>query len=321
MSLAFERRGSGVPLVLLHGIGHHWRAWEPVIDLLADAHDVIAVDLPGFGRSPVPASRRYRGMPDPGSVSRWMAGLRRTQPPPGTTPVTTGYDTGIRPRPAPPEPTPEPRPAPAPTSIQTLVDEVAGFFAELDLERPHVAGNSLGGAIALELAAQGRVASATALSPAGFATAAQVRRALSVLGGHRLGSFTPAPVLRALYATGAGRALAFGKLVAEPARLTPERALADTLALRRGKGFRQVARRGRAYAFEARTSASAAVPVTVAWGTDDLILPYAQAARARALLPDARHVELTGCGHVPMSDAPTLVARVIADTVARASTA
>src|SRR5689334_8053606 len=49
-----------------------------------------------------------------------MAGLRRTQPPPGTTPVTAGYNPGIRPRPARPQPTAEPRLAPTPTSTQTL---------------------------------------------------------------------------------------------------------------------------------------------------------------------------------------------------------
>jgi hypothetical protein len=42
------------------------------------------------------------------------------------------------------------------------------WFAEQDLGRPHVAGNSMGGDIALELARRGAVASATALSPVGF---------------------------------------------------------------------------------------------------------------------------------------------------------
>ena len=50
--LAYERRGGGEPIVLLHGIGHHWQAWEPVLSILAASHEVIAVDLPGFGASP-----------------------------------------------------------------------------------------------------------------------------------------------------------------------------------------------------------------------------------------------------------------------------
>ena len=50
--LCYERRGSGPPLVLLHGWGLHWQSWLPVLDLLAEDRDVIAVDLPGFGASP-----------------------------------------------------------------------------------------------------------------------------------------------------------------------------------------------------------------------------------------------------------------------------
>jgi pimeloyl-ACP methyl ester carboxylesterase len=49
--VAYERRGSGEPVVLLHGIGHHWQAWEPVLSILAASHEVIAIDLPGFGAS------------------------------------------------------------------------------------------------------------------------------------------------------------------------------------------------------------------------------------------------------------------------------
>jgi pimeloyl-ACP methyl ester carboxylesterase len=52
VSLVFDRRGAGPPLVLVHGHGSHWRAWEPILDRLAAEHDVIALDLPGFGTSP-----------------------------------------------------------------------------------------------------------------------------------------------------------------------------------------------------------------------------------------------------------------------------
>src|SRR5262249_26721367 len=129
----YERRGSGSPLVLLHGIGHRWQAWEPVLDTLANKHDVIALDLPGFGQS----SRLDK------------------------------YDM--------------------PGMIATL----NGFFAELGLNRPHVAGNSLGGALALELAAGGHVASATALAPAGFWNRTEKSYALAVLLTHRALSYLP----------------------------------------------------------------------------------------------------------------------------------
>lgn len=49
------RRGSGRPLLLIHGLGSTWRSWEPILDALAAEREVIAVDLPGFGESPEPA--------------------------------------------------------------------------------------------------------------------------------------------------------------------------------------------------------------------------------------------------------------------------
>lgn len=45
------RVGAGEPLVLLHGLGESHVGWRPVIEKLAADYDVIAIDLPGFGRS------------------------------------------------------------------------------------------------------------------------------------------------------------------------------------------------------------------------------------------------------------------------------
>jgi len=36
MRLAFDRVGSGEPLVLVHGVGHRRQAWLPVLDQLAE---------------------------------------------------------------------------------------------------------------------------------------------------------------------------------------------------------------------------------------------------------------------------------------------
>jgi pimeloyl-ACP methyl ester carboxylesterase len=260
MTIVYERRGAGEPLVLLHGIGHHWRAWLPVLDRLAEAHDVIAVDLPGFGESP---------MPD-GGAARDMA---------------------------------------------RAVEGVAAFLADLGLDRPHVAGNSLGGAMALELACAGLVSSATALSPAGFWSRREQRWAVGVLTAHRWGARLPRPVMRAVFRYGAFRAVCFGMICARPGRIAPEVAFSDALALRNGRAFRTVARAARSYAFRGAPD----VPVTVAWGTRDRILLHRQAARARQALPGARHVDLPGCGHVPMSDDPELVASVILATTRAAA--
>ena len=50
-TLAFGRHGSGEPLLLLHPLGADRAVWQPVIEPLAAVHDVIAVDMPGFGES------------------------------------------------------------------------------------------------------------------------------------------------------------------------------------------------------------------------------------------------------------------------------
>ncbi len=59
MEMNHIRRGTGEPLLLIHGLGGSWRTWMPVLDMLAAEREVIAVDLPGFGETP----------PLPGEVS------------------------------------------------------------------------------------------------------------------------------------------------------------------------------------------------------------------------------------------------------------
>ena len=60
MTLNYVRAGQGPPLVLVHGLGGSLVVWEPVIDLLTPERDVIAIDLPGFGKSDrLPAGTRH----------------------------------------------------------------------------------------------------------------------------------------------------------------------------------------------------------------------------------------------------------------------
>src|SRR5581483_1392792 len=95
------------------------------------------------------------------------------------------------------------------------------FLAEQELDRPHVAGNSLGGRIALEAGAAGDARSVTALSPAGFwrteASFAYTRRIfLSAADlSERLG-----PRVESLARTAAGRRFIYGVLVAHPGRVS-----------------------------------------------------------------------------------------------------
>lgn len=52
--IAYQRRGTGAPLVLLHGFICDSRAWAPQLDALSNTFDVIAWDCPGCGQSDDP---------------------------------------------------------------------------------------------------------------------------------------------------------------------------------------------------------------------------------------------------------------------------
>ena len=65
LELAYERAGSGPPLVLLHGAGGDAREWKPQLVSLADELTVIAWDEPGAGRSEdLPAGFTLAGYAD-----------------------------------------------------------------------------------------------------------------------------------------------------------------------------------------------------------------------------------------------------------------
>lgn len=52
MEMNHIRRGTGKPLLLIHGLGGSWRSWQTILDGLAVEREVIAIDLPGFGDTP-----------------------------------------------------------------------------------------------------------------------------------------------------------------------------------------------------------------------------------------------------------------------------
>ena len=94
LKIAFERQGTGPPLVLLHGFVGHSQEWRRQIDMLSREYTVVAWDAPGAGRSTNPPET-FR-LPD-------------------------------------------------------YADCLAGFIDALGLTRPHIAGLSFGGALAIAL--------------------------------------------------------------------------------------------------------------------------------------------------------------------------
>jgi pimeloyl-ACP methyl ester carboxylesterase len=261
MALAFTRRGSGPPLVLLHGIGSARMAWAPVVGRLAERFDVLAVDLPGFGESP----------------------------------------------PLPPEVEPLP---------SVIAGSVAEFLASQGVQAPHVAGNSLGGWVALELAAICPVRSLSLLSPAGLWQGRTPRyNRISLRATRRLAVHLTAPAC-GLVRYRAGRVVILGQTHGRPSRIPAGYARAAVLAMARCPGFdaTMAATEPRCY----RAGRAFDAPVTVAFGSRDrLLLPHQ--SRHLGELPPGTHVAtLPGCGHIPMADDPGAVAALIAATAERA---
>lgn len=203
----------------------------------------------------------------------------------------------------------------------TIVDQarrMRRFFDEVGVQRPHVAGNSMGGAIALELARAGAVASATAVSPAGFWTTRERRFAqISLRTARRLLPHL-APVLPAMLQSRIGRAALLGQLVGRPWLMDPAAAADHLQLLLRAPAFDACLSAFDGYTFHDAEQLEP-IPITIAWGDRDFLLLHRQADRARRVLPLAKHVTLTGCGHAPFSDDPELVADVLL-TGSRAAT-
>lgn len=202
-------------------------------------------------------------------------------------------------------------PAGTTVTIDAYVDAMEQFFAEAGLERPHVAGNSMGGGIALELARRGSVASATGLSPIGFWSRGEALYGRTTLRLTRLLATHAGGVLKRGVSSATGRRLLLSNMYGQPAKLDPEAARRDIEMLGRSTGFDATLPNLSSYEFR-DGAALAGVPVTIGWGTRDRLLIYPrQTERAKRALPHARHVELERCGHLPMHDDPDAVAALL----------
>lgn len=62
LPLHVESHGAGPPLLFLHGFGANSFTWRRWVAALAPRHEVVLVDLKGFGAAPKPADGRYSPM-------------------------------------------------------------------------------------------------------------------------------------------------------------------------------------------------------------------------------------------------------------------
>ena len=201
-------------------------------------------------------------------------------------------------------------------SIPELTDRMERFFAEEELERPHVAGNSMGGAVALELGRRGAVRSVAAFAPIGFWGAPGRNWARAILaGGVTLGRRAPKEGVPRGLRVALTRPALFLSSAGKPWKLPADEVLAVADDGITAPSFDRAIELTRGYDFDGDPGSLPEMPVTVAWGTRDVLLTFAtQSRQARKLLPFARHVTLRGAGHVPFFDDPEACARVILQT-------
>ena len=203
-------------------------------------------------------------------------------------------------------PLPAPGPPPTPAGFARVL---SGLLRDLGHDTAHIAGNSVGGWTALEMARLGAARSVVALSPAGlWARRAPLYDVLS-LRGTRLFTRLLDPLMPALLSRPLGRRIAMWQTVARPERVPPDAAVEIARAFGRSPGFEEHLDATIRERFVGGRSIT--VPVTVAFGERDRLLLRHQSRHRDQLPPQTRWFELPGCGHVPTHDDPALVAEVI----------
>jgi pimeloyl-ACP methyl ester carboxylesterase len=198
-------------------------------------------------------------------------------------------------------------------SDATMADAVEAAMDAAGFERAHLAGNSLGGFVALQLAERGRARSVVALAPAGGWADGDTSFHELLEFQARLHAMTKGAAANAsaILATPQGRRRATAYLTTNfehiPVELLEHQLLG--VAACEALPLLDHAYRSGWHLDPERI----ACPVRIVWGTDDRLLPWpSAAARFREQwLPHADWVELAGIGHCPQLDVPLETAQLI----------
>ena len=195
-----------------------------------------------------------------------------------------------------------------PATMTDMVDAAQRYLDECGLDRPHIAGNSMGGFVAIELARRGRAATGCVFSPGGLWTAGdgfQERAFKRLRRGVTLGRLSR-PVLPLVYRSARLRRVILRDVACHADRISAARALEF---IDDGIGCTILADLCAAEWLVARLDPPPCT-ITIAWGEKETLLP-AEAHGKIGRIPQAAIKTLPGVGHVPMVDDPGLVARTI----------
>lgn len=205
-------------------------------------------------------------------------------------------------------------PLPSPATAETVLDALEHLLDEAGIATAHLTGNSLGGYLALALAARGRARSVVALAPAGGWAAGDdsYRATLALQAELPARARATAPQADRFLASRAGRRLAT-ELIAEHFEHIPAELLVhQLLGIARCEGAPALIEGALAHGWPL-DPARITCPVRIVWGTADRLLPWpSAAARLRTeWFPHADWVQLDGVGHCPQLDVPVETAELI----------
>ncbi|QKT09240.1 alpha/beta hydrolase [Gordonia sp. X0973] len=268
--------GSRPVVVLLHGIGDNSSTWQPVISRLAKSHTVIAPDLLGHGSSDKPRADY--------SVAAFANGLR-------------------------------------------------DLLCALGHDRVVLVGHSLGGGVAMQFCYQyPSMVSRLILVSAGGVTrdVSPALRLATLPGMTQLLGLLRLPGAPAVL-DGVARTLAATPELPGPAGpLSPRRHLVDRPDLLRiladlsprdsraafSRTLRSVVDwRGQHVSMLDRSYLTAGIPVLIAWGTADTVIPYRHAEIAHSAITGSRLETFDGCGHFPFRDEPDRFATMVTEFI------
>jgi pimeloyl-ACP methyl ester carboxylesterase len=218
-----------------------------------------------------------------------------------------------------------PQPPVAADSIAHAADHFELLLDGLGVGEAHFAGNSMGGALALEMAKRGRARSVVAISPGGGwrgENSREPRRIIRQFKINQRAARMPEAQMKAMLARPRLRRLAFRDVMSHAENMPPSEARLMARSSTQCSVLEDV--------FETIRNGNARLvdldriscPVLLAWGSRDRILPLKHhAGRFREEIPGAEFRVLDGLGHTPMWDDPDLIAATIGDFADRAQSA
>jgi pimeloyl-ACP methyl ester carboxylesterase len=208
-----------------------------------------------------------------------------------------------------------PYPVAGPITFAAATDWLEQQLDGLGVESPHIVGNSMGGALALELAKRGRARSVVAIAPAGGWSDGdgEARRLARFFRRQILSARAAGPRIAAVMRRPASRRLALRDVMRHGELVAPADALDLALSSLRCSIAERVLDALRAdRGLTLHDLDRIACPVLLASPQFDRILPPERhAPRFRREIPGVESVILPGCGHVPMWDDARLVVHTI----------